>query len=66
MAAKRYFHLATAIFPGICDDGTYTELTHYWLSSPSEQQKLLGQLMRRANFEKRTVSYSAPPGSIPC
>jgi glycosyltransferase involved in cell wall biosynthesis len=64
--AKRYFHLATAIFPGICEDCSYTELTHYWPSSPSERKNLLGQLKKKANFEKRTVSYSAPPGSIPC
>jgi glycosyltransferase involved in cell wall biosynthesis len=66
MGANRYFHLATAIFPGICDDCAYTELSQYWSSSPSEREMLLGQLMKKVNLEKRTVSYSPPPGSIPC
>jgi glycosyltransferase involved in cell wall biosynthesis len=65
-SASRYFLLAPAIFPGIRNDCTYAELTQYWSSSPSERENLLGQLNKKANLEKRTVSYAPPPGSIPC
>jgi glycosyltransferase involved in cell wall biosynthesis len=65
LSANRYFHLATAIFPGIRSDCTYTEFAGYWSSSPSDREKILEQLMKKANLEKRTISYSPPPGSIP-
>ncbi|MDZ7656295.1 MAG: glycosyltransferase [Sulfurimicrobium sp.] len=67
LCAKRYFHLAVAVFPNIQDDAIYIELSRYWSMDSSEREFLLQQLMENANnVVKRVVSYSPPPGSIPC
>lgn len=65
LGGNRYLNLAVAIFPGIRSDDTYIELTAYWSSTDSEREILLGQLMKKANLERRTVSYPPPQGSIP-
>lgn len=64
-SAYRYFHLAIAIFPGICSDGAYCEFSEYWEAGPADREKRLKELVSKANLEKRTVSYPPPPGSIP-
>lgn len=65
--ARQYFHLAESIFPGIADDGMYQKLSGYW-NAPDENARagIVADIDNQANFSRRTVSYPAPPGSIPC
>lgn len=64
--AGRYLHLSAAIFPEICADSTYLELTRYFASGPQAREEVLDGLKCKANLTTRTVSYPPPPGSIPC
>lgn len=65
--ARQYFRLAESIFPDVAGDGMYQMLSGYW-HSPNANAKaaIVADIDRQANFSKRTVSYPAPPGSIPC
>lgn len=67
--ALRYLHLAQAIFPAIVNEATFQNLQQYWY--PCSQQgkskkEILALLENQANLAIRNVSYSPPPGSIPC
>lgn len=63
--ALRYFHLSVAMTPDIMNDPVYQELQRYWSSESSERCAILQKLQAMDNVSTRSVSYDAPPGSIP-
>jgi glycosyltransferase involved in cell wall biosynthesis len=64
-SARRYFSLASATAPTIITMDAYQLLNAYWTASVEERLELLRQLTQIGQLEKRTISYPAPPGSIP-
>ncbi len=63
--ARRYFHLAVAMSPQICNDPHWKQLASYWDASPATQEDILQTLRSTQNLVSRSVSYDPPPGSIP-
>ncbi len=63
--ARRYFHLAMAMHPGIVEDSIWKLLQAYWDGSGADRADLLERLKRAGNLSTRTVSYDPPPGSVP-
>lgn len=65
--AQRYFHLSSAIAPSVQENALHTQLSAFWAQAPQARQQLLPQLLQDSGEAiKRTVTYPAPPGSIPC
>ena len=63
--AKRYFHLALAIYPDIEHDAIYQSINEYWFLD----KKLKSEMLQKwsENFPalvSRKVSYPAPAGSV--
>jgi len=61
---ERYFHLSTALFPGIKSEPSHTFISAYWEGSATTRSTILGKLKSEQNFISRQVSYSPPEGSI--
>jgi glycosyltransferase involved in cell wall biosynthesis len=65
--AQRYFHLSPAIAPSVQDSALHALLSAYWALAPQARKSALTALLRDTGEAiKRTVSYPAPPGSVPC
>jgi glycosyltransferase involved in cell wall biosynthesis len=64
--ARQYLHLAEAIFPNVARDGTYLQLSAYWTAPATEQKRILDNLKEQSHVTRRNVSYTPPPGSLPC
>lgn len=62
--AKRYFHLSTAIDPGMEEDATWQEIQACWSGNESVRLNLIEKYSRMENFASRTLSYDPPEGSI--
>ncbi|WP_448382078.1 glycosyltransferase family 2 protein [Desulfosoma sp.] len=63
--AHRYFHLAPAMCPEICQDETWIQLQSYFCADPSTKANLLQGFRTTPNLASRSVSYDPPPGSLP-
>jgi glycosyltransferase involved in cell wall biosynthesis len=61
--ARRYFHLAQAIFPGIATQDQFQLLERYWTASEAKRPEILADICEQPNLVSRTVSYPPPPGS---
>ena len=61
--ARRYFHLAQAIFPGISTQDQFQLLERYWTANEAERPEILADICAQPNLVSRTVSYPPPPGS---
>lgn len=67
--ARRYFHLAQALFPGIVADANFLSLKRYWDAAPEDEAlrgQILSELATRAELTTRRASYAPPPGSVAC
>jgi glycosyltransferase involved in cell wall biosynthesis len=63
--ALRYFHLAMAINPQLADDPTWKQLQEYWTADAPRKSIILEAFGSSDNLAARSISYDAPPGSIP-
>jgi len=61
--ARRYFHLAVAIHPGLLEDAVLKQLQAFWSASESERCRILEMLRSTVDLTNRTCSYDPPPGS---
>jgi glycosyltransferase involved in cell wall biosynthesis len=65
--AMQYLRLAEAIYPGISSDDMYRQLQNYWTAPSIEAREMIvASINAHTNLAKRAISYSPPPGSIPC
>lgn len=65
--ALRYFHLSSAIALSVQKADLYVKLSKFWALPEATRQSALPELLRDSSEAiRRTVSYPAPPGSIPC
>lgn len=62
--ARRYFHLSPAIFPGICEETIFQQLSEYWEADATKRAAVVEALFGTDNLATRSVSYDPPPGSI--
>jgi len=65
IGAKRYFHLAMAMFPDVSEHEMYIELSNYWLMNVSERKVKLSHMLEVSGAMKRMNSYPIPPNSLP-
>lgn len=63
--ARRYFHLAAALSPGIIENDIYISLSEYWMGDVLVKQEILSNLRETANLVERQVSYAPPEGHKP-
>ena len=63
--ALRYFHLAMAVNSEVVEDPTWKQLQEYWMADAERKFNILEQFRNSDNLAVRSVSYDAPPGSIP-
>lgn len=63
--AKRYFHLAQAIYPEIVSEAQFTVIDQYLKAAPQDQDEILTKISAQTDLTARTVSYTPPLGSRP-
>jgi len=64
VAAKRYFYLAMAIFPGVEELDLYINLSKYWLMNIEEKKNKRQEMLAVSGAANRMESYPIPPNSI--
>lgn len=63
--AKRYFHLAQAIYPKIIADDNFKELDKYWSANADKRKEMISSVFSQSNLTKRVVSYPPPADCTP-
>lgn len=63
--ALRYWHLAQALLPEISEETICRDLKHYWLSAADARKEMIRKFTTEVDIARK-ISYSPPPGSLPC